>query len=133
MKNYKNKIENFCLAATRLNEAITIYRQEPENTLLQDGLIQRFEFTFELAWKSLKDYLIDQGVAPSLTFPKEILKEAYAANIISDSDTWNRMLVARNTTSHIYDERIAAKIAASIADEYAGVLLRLKAFYEKKQ
>ena len=79
MKNYKNKIENFCLAATRLNEAITIYRQEPENTLLQDGLIQRFEFTFELAWKSLKDYLIDQGVAPSLTFPKEILKEAYAA------------------------------------------------------
>ena len=55
------KLENYCKAVERLNEALSDFAQHPDSTVIRDGVIQRFEFTFELAWKSLKEYLEDQG------------------------------------------------------------------------
>ena len=63
------KIENYKRALAQLEEAVKRYRQSPEDTLYRDGLIQRFEFTVELAWKSMKEYLEDQGMVLSIASP----------------------------------------------------------------
>jgi len=73
-----------------------------------DATIQRFEFTFELAWKFLKEYFAGKDIV--LNYPKEILKEAFTAGIISDENLWIYMLADRNMTSHTYDEKLADEI-----------------------
>lgn len=87
-----------------------------------DATIQRFEFTFELAWKFLKDYFRERDI--ELNYPKEILKQAYNVNLIDDEDIWIRMLRDRNMTSHSYDEKLADEIYLSIKS-YVPELRRL--------
>ena len=76
------KCENFCRAAARLSEALAEYAVTPGSTVIRDGVIQRFEFTFELAWKSLREYMEDQGAAMDAVFSKQVFKAAYAAGLI---------------------------------------------------
>ncbi len=127
------KIENYKRALTQLEEAVKRYRQSPEDTLYRDGLIQRFEFTVELAWKSMKEYLEDQGMVLSIASPRGILKEAYAAGALEDGDQWNKILTARNLTSHVYDEATASNIAQQICAEFLGPLQALMHLYEGEQ
>jgi nucleotidyltransferase substrate binding protein (TIGR01987 family) len=77
-----------------------------------DATIQRFEFTFELSWKFLKDYFLERGI--QLNYPKEVIKEAFAVGIINDETIWIEMLTDRNMTSHTYDEKLADEIYARI-------------------
>ena len=79
----KTKRDNFVNAAHRLAEAVTDYRNIRNDTV-RDGMIQRFEFTFELGWKALKEYMLDAGMQNTLQFPKQVLREAYAAELIDD-------------------------------------------------
>lgn len=125
------KTENYINAVDRLNEAIIEYSLHPENDIIQDGLIQRFEFTIELAWKSLKEYMEEYGASLQSALPKMVLKEAYASNLIDDDEIWNEMLKARNWTSHIYSRELSKSIADKIAGKYYGALARLKEFYIK--
>ena len=108
------KCENYCRASQRLAEALAEYASSPSSTVLRDGVIQRFEFTFELAWKSLKAYMEDQGATGELNFPKGVLKAAYAAGLISDEAVWLAMLPSRN----IYDDAQAAQVLSSIQCRY---------------
>ena len=94
----KTKRDNFVNAAHRLAEAVTDYRNIRNDTV-RDGMIQRFEFTFELGWKALKEYMLDAGMQNTLQFPKQVLREAYAAELIDDESVWLDMLNARNQTS----------------------------------
>lgn len=123
------KCENFLRASQRLTEALTEYAATPASTVLRDGVIQRFEFTFELAWKSLKEYMEDQGATGDLNFPKGVLKAAYAAGLISDETVWLDMLASRNITSHIYDDAQAAQVLAAIRDQYQAPFAALAQFY----
>ncbi len=123
------KCENFRRAFSRLEEALAEYAAAPGSTVLRDGVIQRFEFTFELAWKSLKEYMEDQGAAGDLNFPKGVLKTAYAAGLISDESVWLDMLASRNITSHIYDDAQAAQVLASIRTRYMVPFSALASFY----
>lgn len=125
------KIENYHHALAQLAEAVQIYTADPGDALYRDGLIQRFEFTVELAWKSLKEYLEDQGAVLGIASPRGVLKEAYAAGVITDAETWNRIIEARNITSHVYDEKTAQTVADQIAREFLPVLQKLGAFYRK--
>ncbi len=125
------KIENYHHALAQLAEAVQIYTADPGDALYRDGLIQRFEFTVELAWKSLKEYLEDQGAVLGIASPRGVLKEAYAAGVITDADTWNRIIEARNITSHVYDEKTAQTVADQIAREFLPVLQKLGAFYRE--
>lgn len=125
------KIENYKRAIAQLEEAVSRYQLSPEDTLYRDGLIQRFEFTVELAWKSIKEYLEDQGVVLSIASPRGILKEAFAAGILDDGEQWNAILTARNLTSHVYDETTAAGIARQICTEFLPPLQALVQIYEK--
>ena len=125
------KIENYKHAFAQLEDAVTRYLASPQDTLYRDGLIQRFEFTVELAWKSLREYLEDQGVVLSVSSPRAVLKEAYAAGIIDDADMWNAILTARNLTSHVYDESTAAEIARQICEDFTPVLRSLLLRYQQ--
>ena len=94
-------------------------------------MIQRFEFTVELAWKSLREYLEDQGVVLSVISPRAVLKEAYAAGVIDDADAWNAIISARNLTSHVYDEATAAEIARQICEDFLPILRALLLRYQQ--
>lgn len=90
-----------------LEKAYLLYREGVDaasrlNRLEKEGLIQRFEYTFELAWKTVKDYLESKGVIAD--YPRDVIKEAFSAGLIKDGDTWMLMLDHRNIMSHTYDE-----------------------------
>lgn len=124
------KIENYKHALAQLEHAVAAYTQNPSDTLYRDGLIQRFEFTVELSWKSLKDYLEDQGlVVAGVASPRAILKEAYSAGAIDSGESWNAILTARNLTSHVYDEETAQRIAEQICTDFLPTFRALAAFY----
>jgi len=80
------KRENFIRAVAHLDTAVQDYQQYHMESI-RDGMIQRFEFSFELAWKALKEYMTEQGV-PDLQFPKQILQEAYVDGLIDDQAIW---------------------------------------------
>ena len=124
------KIENYQNAVKRLEEAIARYQAAPDDTLYRDGLIQRFEFTFELAWKSLREYMEDQGAAMDAVFSKQVFKAAYAAGLIHDEQVWLDMLASRNVTSHVYDDTQAAQVVSAIRDRYISPLTELAQFYQ---
>ena len=125
------KCENFCNAVSRLSEALDEYAATPSSTVIRDGVIQRFEFTFELAWKSLREYMEDQGASMEAVFSKQVFKAAYAAGIISDAQVWLDMLASRNITSHVYDDNQAAQVVGAIRDRYLSPLSALAQLYQK--
>lgn len=125
------KVDNFLQAVQRLREATEEYSKHSNNDVIRDGMIQRFEFTFELSWKAAKEYLIDQGVANDLNFPKQVLKAAYGNKMINDENVWLDMLESRNRTSHIYDDRVAAKIAEDIVSRFLPSLEDLAIYFRK--
>ena len=123
----RTKRDNYLRAVQRLGEALEEYAANPTDTV-RDGVIQRFEFTFDLAWKSLKEYMQDQGATTPLQFPKQVLREAYAAELIDDERLWLDMLDARNSTSHIYD-RQAAAVMSGVQERYYKALRALASLY----
>ncbi len=126
MKKIEAKLINFTHAVTRLREAITAYKENKENTLYRDAVIQRFEFTFELAWHTLDEALREQGIVVETHSPKAVFKSAYSAGIIENEADWIEILVARNNTSHIYDEGTATGIATDICNSYGKALAALQ-------
>ncbi|OPJ63938.1 nucleotidyltransferase substrate binding protein [Clostridium oryzae] len=123
MRENSNKLHNFIRALDKLKEGLHQYNEE--NELLRDGLIQRFEFTFELAWKTLKEMFEDEGLI-GLNSPKSVLKEAFSSGIIEDEKLWLNMLVDRNTTSHIYSEDTAVLISKNIKERYTEAFEKLR-------
>ena len=93
------------------------------------ALIQAFEFTFELAWKTLKDYLDYQGVI--VRSPREAIKESFSEQLIEDGHLWIQMLEKRNELTHTYNEAQSQKAVITICDKYFSgiqqVYLTLKA------
>lgn len=86
------------------------------SVLEKEGLIQRFEYTFELAWKTLKDYLESQEVV--VRFPREVIKAAFHYELIQDGETWMDMLEKRNLLAHTYDEERFNFAVNKIKKEY---------------
>lgn len=97
-------------ALKRLKEVLT----EPESALTRDAAIKRFEFTFELLWKSIQRFLRGQGIL--CNSPKGCLKEAFSSGLIEDDPLWLRMIDDRNLTVHTYNEKIAIKIYRNLKD-----------------
>jgi nucleotidyltransferase substrate binding protein (TIGR01987 family) len=107
MSKIKIKYDKFNKALISL-EAIYLRPLATNDRIIIDACIQRFEFTFELAWKLLKDFFAIQSIF--LNFPKEILKEAYAIGLIENEQLWLQMLNDRNLTAHTYNEKLADEI-----------------------
>jgi nucleotidyltransferase substrate binding protein (TIGR01987 family) len=112
----ENKITNYIQATNRLMEAILECGDTP-TSLNRDGVIQRFEFSTELAWKACKEYLLNMGYS-DVNGPKEVMREAYSNGLITDGDAWIDILNDRNLTSHIYKEDIAIEIYKRIKNSH---------------
>ena len=99
---WKQRFENYEKALRLLREALADVDSLSE--LEKEGTVQRFEFTVELGWKTLKDYLEDGGVVLDQITPKNVVKQAFAAKIITDGQLWIDMLDCRNRLAHAYDQ-----------------------------
>lgn len=116
MRNIDFKFMNLKRAYMKLKEVSEIY--DGKNEIVRDSLIQRFEFTYELTHKTLKEFMKYLGVTLENSFPRTIYKKAYTNNLISDDKVWISLLEDRNSTSHIYNENLASEIAERIVHDY---------------
>ena len=123
MTKFNEKYAKYCLAVDRLEEAISEYESNPSD-IIRDGIIQRFEFCTELAWKTTREYLLEEG-AEFRNTPKAVMREAYAAGLISEDSLWSKLLTDRNLTSHTYNEDTAQEIFGCICTDYRRLLRRL--------
>ncbi|MEI8237688.1 MAG: nucleotidyltransferase substrate binding protein [Methylococcaceae bacterium] len=118
---WKQRFSNFSRALSLLREAM----EEDVFSLKQlekEGIIQRFEYTFELAWKVLKDKMEFDGIVLDQISPKTVVRQAFAAKYINDPDTWLKMIGDRNLMSHTYDFVKFEAVIQSIADSYLPML-----------
>ncbi|HEY3875717.1 MAG TPA: nucleotidyltransferase substrate binding protein [Candidatus Kapabacteria bacterium] len=127
---WKQRFENYERALRLLREAL----EEMNNltALEKEGTIQRFEFTVELAWKTLKDYLESSGIVMVSYTPKEIVKQAFAAKIIRDGQKWIDILDCRNRLSHIYDEAVFDEALRDVSEQFLPEFEELYMFLKKE-
>ena len=126
---WTQRFQNFERAFILLRSALEEKRVEQFNRLEQEGLIQRFEYTYELAWKTAKDYLQDQGVILEEVTPKAVLTAAFAAGLIQDGQTWVDMRLHRNLLSHSYDEATFLTVLKAVEGRYLAALGDLHAWF----
>jgi len=119
---WKHRFQNFSRAFNLLRTALENKTLDAFSDLEQEGLIQRFEYTFELGWKTFKDYLEFSGVNLSEATPRKVIKECAALNIFSEaginSEIYMDMLLSRNALSHTYD-----------FDQFKSVIIKIKEQY----
>lgn len=129
MRSVEFKYMNLKKAYLRLKEVSDMY--DGKNDIIRDSLIQRFEFTYELTHKTLKEFMKYLGVTLENSFPRTIYKKAYVNNLISDDSVWINLLEDRNCTSHIYNESLEDEIAKRIVDKYVDAIGELVDNLEK--
>lgn len=117
---WEQRFVNFKKAFTVLEKAVKI--KEPSE-VERGGIIQFYEMTFELAWKTIKDYNESEGIISKT--PREAIKQAFQIDIIKDGHAWVDALEDRNLTSHIYDEKTILLIVSKIKNRYYQMLKEL--------
>jgi nucleotidyltransferase substrate binding protein (TIGR01987 family) len=120
------RFENFTRAFNLLQEALTLKQNRELSQLEKEGIVQRFEFTWKLSWKVLKDYLEYSGIFLEIITPTSVIRAAYAANLISEAELWMRSLDARNKMSHVYNLKIFEQIITEIENEFSQILTELQ-------
>lgn len=120
------RFNNYRKALKRLREAIEQSEEEELSDLEQQGLIKAFEFTFDLAWKTLQDYLREHKRPNDNGGPNVIIAQALADGIIKGEDDWKSMKKSRDLTSHTYEEETADDIAEAIIGIYFTLLVQLE-------
>lgn len=128
---WKQRFSNLVQANGLLEEALQ-RGSSSLNQLEKEGLTQRFEFTFELAWKTLKDYLEESGIQLTIATPREVIRVACAANILADGMKWLEMLEHRNLLSHTYDVKRFDEAVHAIESEYSSLIRDVIAFFSAR-
>lgn len=113
---WKQRFSNFEKAFAQLSDAIKLHGNNPIS-IIKEGVIQRFEFTHELAWKIMKDYLEYEGIQ-NITGSRSAVKEAYNKGLIAQGQVWMDMIESRNKTFHTYDEAILDSEFMKILTDY---------------
>lgn len=125
------RIDQLARAIDRLRDAVAEYNQT-QSLAVRDGVIQRFEFCTELAWKSAQDYLENEGFL-DVHSPKAIMRKAFLDGLVTDEQGWLALLTARNQTSHLYDDEVAAQVFADIESTYLPLLSALNEQLHKSE
>ena len=107
---WKQRLNNFNLALKQLNSGFDLLQQRQLSELEEQGMIQAFEYTHELAWNLLKDYLTEYGGAVGLIGSRDTTREAFKRGLIENGELWMEMISSRNLSSHTYNEETAQKI-----------------------
>jgi nucleotidyltransferase substrate binding protein (TIGR01987 family) len=121
------RLDSFRRARQQLQSAVELGQQRSLSELEQQGLIQAFEFTHELAWNVMKDYLRSLGNSTVIAF-RDFTRAAFAAEMIADGESWMDMIVSRNLSSHTYNRDTANALVQKIASSYAALF----ALFEQK-
>ena len=124
------RFQNFNKALAQLADAVRLTEQRALSNLEQQGLIQAFEYTHELAWNTLKDFLEDRG-AQKMFGSKDVTREAFKAGLIENGDIWMEMIKSRNQTTHTYNEEVVAEIITGVINTYFTEFKVLQARLEK--
>lgn len=125
---WKQRFANFQRAIQLLQEVREL--ELGQLTLLEkEGIIQRFKFTLELAWKTLKDKMEFDGLFLERISPRMVVKEAYKSKYIDDIETWLKMIDDRTQLSHTYDLEVFEKVIPDIQQKYTPLLSALCASF----
>ncbi len=127
---WQQRFSNYKKALLHLDNAVKLSEQRALSYLEKQGVIQAFEFTHELAWNVLKDYLQDQG-NQSIKGSKDGTREAFRVGLIADGEQWMAMIQSRNVSSHTYDERTAEQLVNAIIEHYFPLFESLQTEMEK--
>jgi nucleotidyltransferase substrate binding protein (TIGR01987 family) len=127
---WKQRFSNYEKALAQLTDAIETYR-DTENDLIKEGIIQRFEFTHELAWKVMKDFLEYEGYV-NITGSRTATREMYNKDLLENGQEWMNMIESRNETVHTYQEKILNEEYIKIVTIYYSLFhsfcLKMKSF-----
>lgn len=127
---WQQRFSNYRKALRQLEDAVELSRQRSLSQLEKQGVIQAFEFTHELAWNLLKDFLLDQG-NQSIKGSKDAIRLAFKIGLIHDGENWMASIVSRNESSHTYDENIAEQLVSTIIGTYFPLFVDLRVEIEK--
>ena len=127
---WQQRLENFQKVLTQLEKAC---QKKAYSDLERAGLVQMFEFSYELGWKTLKDLLFYEGYDERT--PRAVIRRAFEAGYLDEVDTeiWLDALEKRNILSHTYEEKVAEEAVGLIRDQYTSMLRRVLNFLRKKQ
>lgn len=126
---WKQRFDNFKRALHQLTMAVDLMRQRPLSDLEQQGVIQGFEFTHELAWNILKDYLEMEGIQ-GLVGSRSTVREAFKRGLIEHGEAWMDMIEKRNLSSHTYNQVVAQAVVSAVVDRYYPAFLTLQKRFE---
>jgi nucleotidyltransferase substrate binding protein (TIGR01987 family) len=120
---WKQRFHNFSRAFNLLREIVEAHDDLTTlEAIVKEGIIQRFEYTFELAWKTLKDLMQEDGLEIEVISPKFVFKLAYQSKYIDTIDPWLKMTGDRNLMSHTYNFKTFDKILRSLKNEYFQII-----------
>lgn len=129
------RFHNFSKALSQLADAVELAQVRPLSKLEEQGMIQAFEFTHELAWNTLKDFLENRGVQ-NIYGSKDATREAFKTGLIENGEIWMDMIKSRNQTTHTYDEYTVIEIIKAVTDsyfsEFSALLARLNKLQEEE-
>lgn len=110
---WQQRLQNYKKALRQLDDAMALSAQRELSRLEKQGVIQAFEYCYELGCNTLRDYLLWQGIE-GITGSRDAIREAFARNLVADGHGWMQMLADRNRTSHTYNEETAQAILHNI-------------------
>lgn len=122
---WQQRFANFKKALRQLKSAVELSEQRALSNLEKQGVIQAFEFTHELAWNVLKDYLQDQG-NQNIKGSKDATREAFKVELIADGEQWMAMIQSRNISTLTYDEDTAEQLVSAIIGHYFPLFVALQ-------
>lgn len=123
------RLSNYSRALTQLEAAVSLANQRPLSALEQQGMIQCFEYTHELSWNVLRDYLKDQGTQ-QLYGSKATVREAFSVELITDGEAWMEMIRDRNQSSYTYNITVANAIVDRVINTYVHAFKELQNTFE---
>lgn len=123
---WKQRFVNFGKALARLSDAVELGRKRPLSDLEKQGVIQAFEFTHELAWNTLKDFLQSRGNTEAIYGSRDATRLAFAAGLIEHGEVWMEMILDRNRSSHTYDPQTAEAVYRAATERYHPEFLKLQ-------
>lgn len=119
---WHQRFNNFKQAVTQMTKFI---EKGDLNELEQQGLIQSFEYNYELAWNTIKDYYESQGET-NIQGSRDAIRLAFKRGLIADGNTWMEMIKSRTLTSHTYNQQIAEEVIADINNVYYAQFIKLR-------
>ena len=122
---WKQRFQNYSAALRQLSNALALRQTRPLSELEQQGLIQAFEFTHEMAWKVMKDYLRSLGNTQIIA-SRDSTRAAFAAELILDGEGWMAMIDGRNLSVHTYNLDVANTLTKEVAERYAALFAQFE-------